>query len=244
MTTEADRGRRLMVFGPHFGLPDPSPFCMKAMVLLKLSGLAFETRHGDVRKAPKAKFPVLFDDGNVIPDSTFIRIHLEDRYEINFDRDLSDEQRGAAWAFEKLAEDHLYWIVVAERWSVPENFEAGPRQFFDPVPAVMRPAVRAYVRRDVMRSLHLQGTSRHSRDEYMVLADRGFRAISEALGSKPWLFGAEPCAADASVFATIASGLPETFDTPLIETIHRYPNLIDYHQRGMATWFDDFKPAG
>jgi len=30
----------LHTFGPAFGQPDPSPFVMKAMALLKLSGLA------------------------------------------------------------------------------------------------------------------------------------------------------------------------------------------------------------
>ena len=28
----------LYTFGPKFGLPDPSPFCMKALVLLKMAG--------------------------------------------------------------------------------------------------------------------------------------------------------------------------------------------------------------
>ncbi len=42
----------LYTFGPAFGLPDPSPFCLKAMALLKMSGLEHTCTPGDVRKAP------------------------------------------------------------------------------------------------------------------------------------------------------------------------------------------------
>ncbi len=44
-------------FGPYFGLPDASPFVIKAMLLLKFAGLPFEeNRHGYTR-APKGKLP-------------------------------------------------------------------------------------------------------------------------------------------------------------------------------------------
>ena len=33
----------LYTFGPAFGLPDPSPFVMKAEVLLKMAGLPYRT---------------------------------------------------------------------------------------------------------------------------------------------------------------------------------------------------------
>ncbi len=75
----------LQIFGPAFGLPDPSPFAMKGEMLLKLAGVDYRTEAGDVRKAPKGKFPVLIDGDTTVPDSTFIRFHLEDRHGIDFD---------------------------------------------------------------------------------------------------------------------------------------------------------------
>ena len=67
----------LHIFGPAYGLPEGSPFGIKAIMLLKLAGLPFETKRSDLRKAPRRKLPVLDDDGEIIPDSTFIRMHLE-----------------------------------------------------------------------------------------------------------------------------------------------------------------------
>lgn len=92
---------KLQMFGPAFGLPDPSPFAMKGEMLLKLAGLDYSTEVGDVRKAPKGKMPVLIDGDTAIPDSTFIRFHLEDNHGIDFDKGLSARERGIAWSVKR-----------------------------------------------------------------------------------------------------------------------------------------------
>ena len=38
----------LYTFGPYFGLPDGSPFVVKAMLLLKFAGLAYD----EIRRIP------------------------------------------------------------------------------------------------------------------------------------------------------------------------------------------------
>ncbi len=62
----------LYTFGPYFGLPDASPFVLKAMLLLKIAGLPFEESRSGFAKAPKGKLPYIDDDGEKIADSTFI----------------------------------------------------------------------------------------------------------------------------------------------------------------------------
>jgi hypothetical protein len=112
-------------FGPHFGLPDPSPFVTKAELLLKMAQLPYRTDVTGFRKAPKGKLPYIDDDGERIADSTFIRWHLERKHKIDFDRGLGASERAVAWAFEKMAEDNLYWAVVHERWMDEVNFNKG-----------------------------------------------------------------------------------------------------------------------
>ena len=106
----------LYTFGLAFGLPDPSPFVTKAEVLLKMAGLAYRIDNTGFRRAPKGKLPYIDDDGERIADSTFIRWHLENKYHIDFEKGLSAEQRAIGWAFEKMAEDNLYWALVDARW--------------------------------------------------------------------------------------------------------------------------------
>ena len=95
--------------GPNFGLPDASPFVTKAETLLRMSKLPFEKSLMSFSKAPKGKIPYIEDDGQLLGDSTLIRWHLEKKYGIDFDQGLSAEQLAIAWAFEKMAEDNLYW---------------------------------------------------------------------------------------------------------------------------------------
>jgi hypothetical protein len=47
----------LYTFGPGWGLPDPSPFVMKAEMLLKIAGLPYRIDSKGFSKAPKGKLP-------------------------------------------------------------------------------------------------------------------------------------------------------------------------------------------
>lgn len=229
----------LHTFGPAFGLPDPSPFVTKAEVLLKLSGQPFETKRADVRKAPKGKLPVIVDSGVTIPDSTFIRFHLEDRYGVDFDAGLTPAEKGTAWAVEKLLEDHLYWIEMYNRWMVKANFEKGPRQFFNALPAPLRPLVIAMVGRQFKRNLWGQGLGRHSEAELLRLGKRGIEAVSQVLGDRPFVMGPKACGVDATAFAFIAGLLCPLFDSALREHAETLPNLVAYRDRGLKLWYPD-----
>ena len=118
----------LYTFGPAFGLPDPSPFVTKAEVLLKMAGLPYRMDTKGFRKAPKGKLPYIRDGEDIIADSTFIRLHLEKRYNIDFDEGLSPKERGLAWAVEKMCEDHLYWLLVYARLGRRRELQARPGQ--------------------------------------------------------------------------------------------------------------------
>lgn len=229
----------LHVFGPDFGLPDPSPFCMKALVLLKMAGLEFETATADLRKAPKGKAPYLVDNGSLVADSTFIRFHLESKYGIEFDAGLDEAQRGIALAFEKMCEDNLYWAMVHARWVRDDNFNAGPIKFFKAAPALIRPLVVKMVRGKIRRDLKGQGFGNHSEAEVVALAKRGIDGLAAFLGEKPYLMGEKPCGADAIVYSTVAGLLCNHFDTPLIEATARHDNLVAYNNRMTAQYFPD-----
>jgi glutathione S-transferase len=94
----------LYTFGPYFGLPDASPFVIKTMLLLKFAGLDYREDRGGFRKAPKGKLPYINDDGTVVPDSAFIRFHIEKKYGVDFDAGLTLEQKAVAWAIENMCE--------------------------------------------------------------------------------------------------------------------------------------------
>lgn len=227
----------LYTFGPFFGSPDASPFVMKGEMLLKIAGLPYETSTRGFTRAPKGKLPYIKDGDAIIADSTLIRLHLEKKYGFDFDRGLSERDKGVAWNVEKMLEDHLYWVMVYWRWMIDENFDRGPRHFFDRAPALLRPLICAMVRKKVRANLHGHGIGRHSDVEKSALADRGVQALSQVLGDNRYLMGDQVCGADATAFAFIAGGLPEVFVSPLQKKLAGTPNLVAYHDRMMAEFF-------
>jgi len=231
----------LHTFGPAFGLPDPSPFVTKAETLLKMSGLSYRTQTGGLGKAPKGKLPYIEDDGELIADSTFIRWHIERKYHFDFDRGLSAEQRATAWAFEKMAEDNLYWALVDARWTEDANFRKGPATFFAKIPAPLRPLVIAMVRRQLRRRLHGQGMGRHSSSEIVALATRSIDAIADHLGQKPFFMGGEPTGVDAAIFGFTAGVLCPLFESPMRAAAERHDNLKRYVARMTARFYPDFE---
>jgi glutathione S-transferase len=229
----------LHTFGSMWGIPDPSPFVIKADLLLKMSKVPYVAKASGLRGAPKGKLPYIEDDGLKIGDSTFIRLHLEKKYGIDFDKGLSLAEKGIAWSVEKALEDNLYWAIVHERWMVDENFAIGPKNFFAFAPALIRPLIVSMVRRKVRGNLHGHGLGRHSRDEVAMLANRVTDSLAAILGDKPYLMGANKCGADATAFAFTVSTLCPRFATLIRTHAERHRNLVAYCDRMAKEFYPD-----
>lgn len=230
----------LYTFGPFFGLPDPSPFVMKAEMLLKLSGLPYQTNTKGFPKAPKGKLPYIEEGGVLIADSTHIRLHLEQKHGVDFDKGLSARDRGIAWATDKMLEDHFYWHMIYWRWMNDTNFENGPKGFFKRAPALIRPMIVNAVRKRIRKNLHAHGLGRHAEAENNVTAARAIDALSQILGDNKYVMGATPCGVDATVFAFVAGALCNIFQAPLRSKMESVPNLVAYRDRMMAEYFPAF----
>ena len=229
----------LHTFGPSFGLPDPSPFVIKAHLLLKLSGLAYEAKAfaGGLNIGPKGKRPFIEDDGETVADSTLIRMHLERKHGKDLDAHLSSRDKGLSWAVEKMCEEHLYFGMMYFRWLYKDNFQKGPAHFFDKVPALVRPLVQSMALRNVKKMLHAQGLGRHSEADLALLIQKDIDALAAILSDREWIGGASACAADASVGAFVISALCETFAGPPLERVKSHPSLVAYAQRVRQQFF-------
>jgi len=227
----------LYAFGPAFGLPDPSPFVVKAMVLLKMAGLPYQTDTGGLGRAPKGKLPYIRDGDRVVADSTFIRWHLQEHHGAAFDARLSEDRQAQAWAIERMLEDHFYWAVAAERWLPQENsqrYVAG----LPGLPGWLRnPLGGALLRGMVRRQLRAQGLGRHSREDMLRLARRDVDALARCFGDGPYFGGAQPCGADATVYAFTLGALCPAINSPLREAVQAHPILTRYTDRMTGDYF-------
>lgn len=141
-----------------------------------------------------------------------------------------------------MLEEHLYWAIVDARWMNDRNFFKGPVHFFRDVPALMRSFVVRKIRGDVKQRLWGQGFGRHSRPEIEQLGKASLDALAAILGSKPFLFGAEPSGADATAYAFVESALCDLFETPIRTHAEAHATLVDYRLRMRARFYPELMP--
>jgi len=228
----------LVKFPSAFGLADPSPFVMKAQMLLKMAGLAHDIEvANNPRRGPKGKLPAIRDDGELIGDSEIIRWHIERKYGFDFDRGLSEAERAVAHAFARMIEERFYWVMVYARWIDPAGWPLVSSTFFRGMPPGVRWLVPMMIQRMVRRTLHAQGVGRHSPDEIYRMGILDMRAIATQLGAKPWFMGTEPTGVDCTVYPFIAGTVQPPFDNPVKEEALKHPNVLAYAERGKARFF-------
>ena len=220
-------------FGPFRGLPDPSPFCLKVDAYLRMAGLEFTSSPGaaNLRKAPKGKLPFITDDGRTIADSAFIIAYLKERYGDPLDGHLDREQKAIAHAFIKMMDEDLYWCLIHSRWMDDNVWPAVREEFFEKLPFPMRTVIFAMVRRQVRKSLYLQGNGRHSDAERLEIAKQDLNALSVFLGDKPYFFGDRPSTLDAAAYAFLAEIIVPPLEFPLREYACACANLVSFCNR-------------
>lgn len=234
----------LHTFGSKFNLPDPSPFAMKTEILLKMAKLPYEVDStGDTRKAPKGKFPYIIDNGKTIGDSSLIRFYLEEEYQVDFDSESNPSNLPSAFLAEKYCEDNLYFLVLSERWLNQDNFNKGPKVFFQDIPWFMRPIITKKVCKDVAQTLWLQGLGRHSQSEKVQLVAKGSSILAQLLNEQNFFGGDKPCGSDASISSLLSNVLIDFFECPFRQYFASHDNLVQYTRRMMQLYYPAYKPS-
>lgn len=226
--------------GPGFGLPEISPYTMKTAVQLRMAKLDFVVLQAMPAQSPKGQLPFIDDDGELVADSTFIRLHLEWKYGFDLDTGLDARQRADAWAIERMVENHFGWTAAWPRYFMEDNFQRGPARFFDQLPEERRPGMLEAMRSRVATNFRAVGITRHEPDEIEWLGTRSLQSLSAILGEKPYLMGDEPSGVDAIAFAQLAGLLTPHFDSPLRRQAEGFLNLSTYTDRMMARFYPDF----
>lgn len=221
----------LLTYPPAFGLASSSPFCIKAAYLLNLSGQQWapvETL--DPRKMPHGKLPVIRTEGRMIADSDNIRAYLEENG-ADFDKHLSDLDRANARAFIRMAEEHLYFHLVMERWADDQVWPMVRDTYFSEMPAGVRHLIAGIIRKGLLKGLYHQGLGRLSADQRLARIEPDIDAITTRLWQGEFLFGDRPSAADASVAPMLSAIMVTPGGTRLKERLVKNEVLTSYVSR-------------
>ncbi len=195
----------LITYAPAFGQPSASPFCVKAMYLLNLAGVPWQRQDThDPRRWPKGKLPALQSESELIGDSDNIRAYLEEQG-TDFDAGLSEVQRATSRALIRMVEEHLYFHILMDRWGDNAVWPTIRDTYFKAMPRLLRKPITNRIRKDVLRGMNTQGMGRLTAGERLERIEPDLQAITAHLWQGPFLFGARPSAADASVGAMLGA---------------------------------------
>ena len=225
----------LYTFASGFGQFSYSPFCTKAGWLLNLSGVEW-TRENltDPRKMPFSKLPVIkLEDGRLVPDSDNIRTYLEGMGH-DFDAGLSARDKAVSRAFIRMAEEHIYFHQVMDRWGDDANWEVIRAEYFGFLPFFIRGFVTKKLRGNLMRTMHGMGLGRLTVQQRLERVTPDLEAIVAQLEGRAFLFGDTPSAADTSVGAVLSAVMAAPVPTPLSRRVSGDRVLGSYAARCAA----------
>ena len=229
-------------FAPMFGLPNPSPFCIKLETYLRMAGLPHTVSIIKGRIAsPTGKAPYIEHDGKVITDSGLIIEHLERTHGHPVDGKLTLAERAQSLAFQRLMEEHLYHALVYARWVDCDHVEE-TRNYIRGViglKGILAKIIPPLAQRGIKKSLWNQGIGRHPAETIWHLGISDVQALAHWLGNRSWGFGDKPTVFDAVLFAFIASIIYTPWDFPLKAATLKNRNLVDHTERMLTAYFPE-----
>lgn len=208
-----------------------SPFCVKAGFLLNAAKREWRREDtNDPRPMPHQKLPVLKTEHGLIPDSDNIRAHLEENG-ARFDDGLTDTQKAHSRSLIRMAEEHLYFHVVLDRWGNEAVWPIIRDTYFRDIPRILRIPITGSIRKRLLSGLRTQGIGRLTPAERLERVEPDLTAISALLWQSDYLFGSRPTAADFSVAAVLGAMRATPVETELVRRIKRDPVLSPYMDR-------------
>ena len=209
-----------------------SPFCCKAALLLDYADVVWQREDtSDPRRMPHGKLPAIrTPDGQIIGDSDAIRQYLEDRG-ADFQPRLNDMQKAHSRALVRMAEEHLYFNVMLDRWGRDDVWPVIRELYFKDIPALMRRPIANGLRREVLRGMKSHGLARFTEDERAARVEQDLKAFSDLLWQGPFLMGGHVTLVDMCVAPVLNAMRQTPVETPLALRVAGDALLVDYIDR-------------
>ncbi|MBI1889459.1 MAG: glutathione S-transferase family protein [Burkholderiales bacterium] len=224
---------RIAGMRPVWGLPSPSPFCLKLETWLRFEGIPYS--QVILNKPPQSKtgkVPYLLRaDGSTLADSNVIIETLAKERGIDLGYGCTPEEQARAHAVLRMIEESLYFAAVWERWMDAKFWPTTREGYFGHLPAGLSKLIAGMIRKKVRTALHGQGISRHEPARIAAFGGADVKVLSSALGNRSFFSGERPGVVDASAYGTLANllGFPES--TPLKAVVEAHPNLVEFCRR-------------
>ncbi len=236
---------KLYQFARTWGIPNLSVFCVKVETYLRMNKLPHEIVETLPLKGPRGKLPYLEDEGNKLSDSRLIVNYLKEKYGDTDKTLLTPEQQGLAKAYQRLLEEHLYWIGMVTRWNyTEENWQTNKQAIFGGLPPIAHDLAAATYRVKIKSQIKGHGIGRLTHEEMFELGKEDIDSLADFLGSKAYFMGKQATSLDACAYGVLVNTLGCPFPSPLRDHALSKQNLLDYCKRMQAEFFPELPWVG
>ena len=223
---------KLHQFRPFWGLPNASPFCMKAETYLRFRNLEFEAIASNPRQSPSKQIPyIITDDGQTITDSEKIITHFEALQPEPLDANLSAEQKALAYLIRTKVEEELYWQITYMRWGDPQGWEVFLPDLKKHMQGLKGKILPWIIRRMLLKQMSRRGMSANDTAASYASGIQLIEVLAHLLGGKPYFLGDEIHTLDMSVYAFLANIIDQPYSNSLQDYARNMDNLVAYCQR-------------
>ncbi len=230
----------LYQFAPVWNIPNLSHFCVKIETYLRMTKLPYEIVETLPLKAPLGKLPYLEDQGEKVADSRFIISYLQIQYGNTLDAHLNELELATAKAWQRLIEEHLYWLSMYTRWNYSDaNWQQNKRAIFSVLPVIARDCVASVYRYLIKKQIYGQGTGRLNEDQIFALAAEDISALTVFLGEKDYFMGDKASTIDAVAYGFLVNIIACPIESPLKRYALEQENLVAYCQRIQSHYFSE-----
>ena len=215
-----------------------SPFCVKLEAYLILTGRAYETRGGIPPFTPTGTLPYMSYNNKIIGDSQAIIEKMESEnkdknsgllYKTLGESSLSPEQQALSLEIRELVETKLYFSALYSRYATDEGWKYAIEGIKFGMPRILWCCLP-----NLIRALQIEKCKTHgctSDDTAFQNVGVWLNRVTEVLGDKPFLFGAEPHVADCSLFGFLILAKGDRHKNPITKAVKENYQLMDFVAR-------------
>jgi len=222
---------KLYQFKPFWGLPNASPFCMKAETYLRYRGVVFEAVACSPRESPSKQIPFITieeaGESKTITDSEKIIDYFESLHDYPMDKGLTALQKATAYLIRSKVEEELYWQITYMRWGDPEGWKVFLPDLNKHMEGLKGKVLPWIIRRILLRQMSKRGMKPDNTEASYAPGIHLLDVLSDLLGNKDYFLDKSIRTIDMSVYAFLAN----IIDQP-------YPNIIQNHAKGLDNLVD------
>ncbi len=218
-------------FRPVLGIPNASPFCMKAEAYLLYRDIPYRFVPSSPRKSPSKLVPFIVDGAKIVTDTEAIMDHFEADQVHPLDADLTPRQHAVARMIRQQVGQDLFLQITYMRWGDPAGWALFGPTLKAHIPRAMRGPAVYMIRRPLLAQMRRRGLRPNDTAAAYAKGKIMLDTLADFLGDNAFSFGDAPGRLDMTLYAFIANIIDQDHQNPLQDHVRGLENLTGYCDR-------------